>query len=72
MVHPGDGPVSLNGMTAEEYLIELNKAKDQRPTGILLGKAVRDKNVSPAIYEAMCNTAKDKGFKFKNIQGNDI
>jgi hypothetical protein len=55
-------------MTAEEYLIELSKATDQGPIGILLGKAVRDKAVTPAIYEAMCNTAKDKGFKFKNIQ----
>jgi hypothetical protein len=55
-------------MTAEEYLIELSKAKEQRPIGILLGKAVRDKAVSPTVYEAMCNKAKDKKFKFKNIQ----
>jgi len=55
-------------MTAEEYLIELAKLKDQQSIGKLLGEAIKDKAVSPAIYEAMCNTAKDRGFKFKNIQ----
>lgn len=55
-------------MTAEEYLVKLGKAKNQDTIGELLGDAVRDKAVTPQIYEAMCNTAKDKGFKFKNIQ----
>jgi hypothetical protein len=35
---------------------------------IIVVRPAWDKAVSPAIYEVMCRTAKDKGFKFKNIQ----
>ncbi len=55
-------------MTSEEYLIELARTKDGHTIGELLGKAIKDRSVNPQVYEAMCNTAKDKGFKFVNIQ----
>lgn len=55
-------------MKAEDYLIELDKAKEQQDIGKLLGKAISDKAVSPDVYATMCYTALNKGFKFVNIQ----
>jgi hypothetical protein len=57
-------------MKAEDYLIELSKLKEQKAIGELLGKALRDRAVTPQVYEAMCNTAKEKKFKFVGIQLN--
>lgn len=55
-------------MSTEDYLIKLAEAKDQETMGKLIGLGVKDKELLPDAYEAICNIAKDKGFKFKNIQ----
>lgn len=36
--------------------------------GVALGKAIKDFEVKPDEYALLCKRAKDKGFKFVNIQ----
>lgn len=55
-------------MKADEYLAQLAEIKDQKSLGDLIGKAISDKECTPDAYTALCNIAKDKGFKFVNIQ----
>lgn len=54
----------------EDYLVELSRLKEQQEIGTLMGKALKSSIITPAVYEAMCRTALDKGFKFHNIQLN--
>lgn len=55
-------------MKAEEHLILLDQAKSQEQIGSVIGDALVDKDVTPEVYGAMCNTAVAKGFKFHNIK----
>lgn len=55
-------------MKPEDYLVQLAKLKEQKAIGKLMGTALFDRVVTPTVYEAMCNTAISKGFKFVNIQ----
>lgn len=50
-----------------DYYKQVIQRKDQQDIGIVLGLAIRDKDISPEVYAVLCKFAKEIGFKFASI-----
>lgn len=55
-------------MTAVDYIKQLASAKNQAEIEKLMNKGLRDGNLLPHVFQAMCLTAKSKGFQLTTLQ----
>lgn len=50
------------------YYRKVIQRKDQKDTGIILGLAIKDREIPPEAYSVLLLEAKQVGFKFVNIE----